>query len=644
MDSSWRAALRFYRGNFQGGRRSTLATRHCRWGDVRLSGWYKRCHLDATIQDLVDLDEISQVSMGPCADTIRMECKISCRAHVRHIAGYLDCCHYRGGDRNVPAFSKIESLTTSLQKLTRRARRFLRNNQVSISPSWFVVLLSLGNILIYNYSVFSYSFANIDYFSLHGALTLLTIFVVQFVFAALIFFVLTLISPYVLKVFCVAAAIGNSVAIYFIATYHVALDRSMMSNVFNTRVVESVEFLHPKLIAYVVVLGLIPAWLIVRTNVERVKRARILVHLLVTLVAGLSFIYVNASTSLWIDKHASRLGGVLLPWSYAINSVRLKVEESRANRAVELLPAIHSNNDDPTVVVLVIGETARADNLSLYGYERLTNPLLAERAVVSLQNATSCSTYTTASIHCMLSHDGSRSGNDEPLPSYLQRNGIDVVWRSNNWGEPRVEVQSYEESTELVEACSTDNCDFDEVLLSGLADRIQSSLKKKVFVVLHTKGSHGPSYFTKYPETFQRFSPVCETVELDKCTEEELINAYDNSILYTDYFLDQAISVLESLNGTPALLLYVSDHGESLGEYGLYLHGTPYSIAPDVQKKIPFILWMSDSFLKQRGIRKSDFLQDEYSHSNVFHSILGAFGLKSEIYAEELDIFSNENE
>lgn len=527
-------------------------------------------------------------------------------------------------------------------EFVRRINKFLPASTGQLSSSKFVLALALGTVLIYNYQVFSFSFDNLDYLSLNGLQILLTVFVVIFIFTALVFFVLAVISTHVLKAFAALVTVCNSVALYFMTTYHVVLDRTMMGNIFNTRIEESIEFLHPKLFAYVLILGVIPAWWIVRTKVAPVARIRTIGHFIITVVAGLVFVYANAGTSLWIDKHASSLGSVLLPWSYVGNPIRNALRESRANADLRELPLMESIDNEQVVVVLVIGETARAHSFSLNGYDRMTNPLLTEREVVYFRNATACSTYTTASIHCMLSHDGSHRGPYEVLPTYLQRNGIDVAWRSNNWGEPPVVVGSYEESTDLKSTCTSSNCEFDEVLLAGLEDRIKSSPDKQVLVILHTKGSHGPSYYTKYPQLFERFEPVCKSVELDQCTSEELTNAYDNSILYTDYFLDQTITLLESLEGIPTMLLYVSDHGESLGEYGLYLHGTPFSIAPDVQKKIPFILWMSDSFKTSRNIRPSQAWPEEVSHDNVFHTILGAFGIQGDAYDKKLDVLDQE--
>jgi lipid A ethanolaminephosphotransferase len=169
---------------------------------------------------------------------------------------------------------------------------------------------------------------------------------------------------------------------------------------------------------------------------------------------------------------------------------------------------------------------------------------------------------------------------------------------------------------------------------------LRSASPAKRLVILHTSGSHGPLYSSKYPPQFEVFRPACQTVDLQKCTAAELVNAYDNTIVYTDYFLARVIAMLKSLGDTEAVMLYVSDHGESLGELGLYLHGTPDVMAPDVQKDIPFIAWMSDAFLQRRHLDgKKIGGRTAYSHDAIFHSTMGALGLESDIYNKELDVF-----
>jgi lipid A ethanolaminephosphotransferase len=511
-----------------------------------------------------------------------------------------------------------------------------------------VILISLIDLVLYHWPLFSYALDNLDGFSSSTILVLTTLSVVVFVVTALIFSLLLLITQKLLKPLAVLMFLGNAIALYFVETYQVVLDKTMAGNVLNTDFDEATSFLHPKLFLYLFVFGLLPCWFLLRKRVRNTSRWRLALFTFCTLFAGLAWIYTASSTWLWIDNNAKKLGGMILPWSYVINTARYQALQWASSREQIPLPPATFTSDGKRVVVLVIGESARARNFSLYGYDRPTNPLLAKEGAVAMRHTLSCSTYTTASIRCMLSHrdPGSAfSEQYEPLPSYLQRYGVDVVWRSKNWGEPPMELENYVKDKELKKTCrEAEGCDHDEILLSGLAKRIRSSKSQRVFVVLHQKGSHGPNYFDRYSSRFEVFKPVCKSVELNQCTQQQLLNTYDNTILYTDYFLDRAIEMLKGMEGIPTMLMYMSDHGESLGEHGLYLHGTPFAIAPEVQKEIPFIVWMSSEFMQKEGVSVSQLKrQSEHSQRNIFHSVLGAFDMQSEVYDAKQDIFSGNN-
>ncbi len=509
-----------------------------------------------------------------------------------------------------------------------------------------MLLLSLVNLLLYHWPLYRFAIANFDTIDLNSVLTLVTLSVVIFVMTLWVLSLLLLISQRLLKPIGMVMFIGNAVALYFIQTYQVVLDKTMIGNVMNTRYSEASSFFHPMLFVYVLVFGLLPSGILLVKRYRHTTRLRLVMVMCLSLVLGGGWVYANADTWLWIDKYAKKLGGMVMPWSFVINTIRYQTERHVNSREQVPLPPAQIDSDTRTVVVLVIGESARAANFSLYGYDRPTNPMLSADAAVAMRNTQACSTYTTASVSCMLSHDNSNTlfaEQYEPLPSYLQRFGVDVIWRTRNWGQPPLKIATYEEGSAIKDRCEGQpGCEGDEVLLSGLAERIQSSTEKKVFVVLHQKGSHGPNYYTRYPQRFEVFKPVCETVELNQCSHEALINAYDNSIVYTDYVLHRLIDILKNLDGIPAVMLYISDHGESLGEHGLYLHGTPYAIAPDVQKQVPFIVWMSEDFAHAKGISNA-LLDNQATHSqdNIFHSVLGALDVQSSVYNGNLDIFNN---
>lgn len=510
-----------------------------------------------------------------------------------------------------------------------------------ISATQFIFVAALVNLLIYHFPLYAFAVDNLSLPTVNGFLTLFMVSLIIFTFTALAFFFLFIISRWVALPLIAVLFILNATALYFMLTYQVVFDKTMVANIFNTRSAESSDYFHPKLLFYIALLGVLPAWAVLRLRIKRISRVRLTLSAFLTLFLSLALIYLNASTSLWIDKQASKLGSRILPWSYVVNIAEYQ-QATRVDPPVRsLLPPLSFTDNEKSVVVLVIGETARAQNVSLYGYERETNPLLSKANIVTLNDTTACSTYTTASISCMLSHASSNTDAYEPLPTYLNRQGVDVIWHSNNWGEPPLSVNTLRDNKSLKQDCKSSNCGYDEVLLSGLKQRIETSDKQKILVILHASGSHGPSYYSKYPAAFEVFKPVCKSVALDECTSQELVNAYDNSLLYTDYFLSQLIELLATIPETPVSMMYVSDHGESLGEYGLYLHGTPFTIAPDVQKKVPFILWMSEAFMNQRDLSVAGFKQQsQHSHRHVFHSIMGALGVSSAVYEKAFDIFA----
>jgi lipid A ethanolaminephosphotransferase len=219
------------------------------------------------------------------------------------------------------------------------------------------------------------------------------------------------------------------------------------------------------------------------------------------------------------------------------------------------------------------------------------------------------------------------------LPNYLYRNGIEVIWRTSNWGEPPIHIKNYQNADALRKNCKGEECNYDEILLTGLKEQIAASTKNKILIVLHTSTSHGPTYSKKYPPRFETFTPVCNSVELGKCSQTELINAYDNTIVYTDYILHSVIDNLKQLKEYKSAMIFVSDHGESLGEKNLYMHGLPLSLAPKEQYEIPFIVWMSENSSKQLKPNNS------LSQNHVFHSVLNFLDIQSPVYSEELNIF-----
>lgn len=425
--------------------------------------------------------------------------------------------------------------------------------------------------------------------------------------------------------------VADAVSIYFIKNFDVMLDATMMGNVFNTRYSEASGFFSWGLVAYVLLLGVLPAVYICVRRIDFGSWKRFFAHIGVSLGILVALVFSNMSNWPWIDRNSTTLGSLILPWSYTVNTVRYHNKERERNREPELLPDAQLKNDGKRVFVLVIGESARRDHFSLYGYERQTNPLL-EGDDIKAFPALSAATYTTAGVKAILDYEPTRKL-CEPLPSYLHRVGADVVWRSSNWGEAKLHVDKYQNVSDLKKLYPEADGAYDGILLEGLSEEILSSEKDNVFIVLHTSTSHGPNYNKRYPAEFEKFTPVCTTVEMSKADHGELMNSYDNSILYTDWLIH---SVIETLRRLPqdwkSGLIYVSDHGESLGENNLYMHGVPMAMAPREQVEIPFIAWTSDG-----PDAIGDF--DELGQYHVFHSVMGFFGAESEVYKPEMDIF-----
>ena len=346
---------------------------------------------------------------------------------------------------------------------------------------------------------------------------------------------------------------------------------------------------------------------------------------------------------------------------YALGSIAAKPFQRDESALLPLgkdakLGASYTAQTKPPLLLLVLGETARSGNFAINGYTRPTTPELAQEKIASQRNAWSCGTSTAASVPCMFSNFGreaydSRPANYEGMLDVLLHAGLAVLWIDNQSGCKGVcdRVPSVDTTQLKVPGlCDGGEC-FDEVMLRGLDERIAAlppeRRAKGVVLVMHQMGSHGPAYYKRSPPAFKRFLPECTDNALQSCERAGLINAYDNSIFYTDHLLASAIQWLKTqeTHNAPAML-YLADHGESLGENNLYLHGMPYSIAPDVQKRVPWITWLSPEFEQRSKITTTCLkqqLDDPVSHDNYFHSVLGLMNVQTSVYKPALDIYAH---
>lgn len=495
----------------------------------------------------------------------------------------------------------------------------------------FVSIVSLLNFLFFHFPFFKFVINNLDSGSFNGIFLIVSLIIAVLVVNAFVFYLISSISIILGKILLAFFFVTNAAAIYFVYTYNTILDITMVGNILNTDYGEASSFFSASLLLYLFFLGIVPAFLIIKTKIIRDTLKKSLIKIALSFVFIFALVAANSSNFLWIDKHSTKLGALAMPWSYVANTFRYYNFKSQANKKEILLPNATIKDTKKSIMVLVIGESARSQNFSLYGYEKLTNPLLSKTENLYTFNATSCATYTTAGVKCILEHANSNKLY-EILPNYLYRNNVEVIWRTTNWGEPPVHIKNFLNKNDLTKDCVGDACDYDEVLLNGLQEQIAASKNDKILIILHTSTSHGPTYSKKYPAKFEIFKPVCSSVELGKCTSDELMNAYDNTIVYTDYLLSSVIDILKQKQEYSSTMLFVSDHGESLGENNLYMHGLPVAIAPKEQFEIPFIVWLSDNSRKLKSNKN-------LSQNHVFHSVLNFLAIESPIYDEKMNIF-----
>lgn len=468
-----------------------------------------------------------------------------------------------------------------------------------------------------------------------------------------------------IKPLLIALFLATSLASYFMNHYGIAIDWSMVQNVADTDLRESTELLHGGMALYCVLTGVIPAAAVAWSKPQfrpvlgqlRINLATVAIAIL---GAGLLLMLMFKTLAPALREHRE-LRFLLTPTNYiqAVNSYYKRkwqtplVVAPLGEDAVK--GALWQGNTRRTVTIIVVGETARSANFSLNGYGRLTNPELSQIPdLVNFRKMQSCGTATGVSLPCLFSplgrenYSAAKAQSQEGLLDVLQHAGFTLLWRDNNSGCKGVcDRIPHEDLSHPVVGdplCNKEEC-YDERLLRDLPQKIRNATGDMV-IVLHQKGSHGPAYSKRYPQQFNVFGPACTTSELAKCTRQSIVDAYDNTIRYTDHVLKQAIDLLAQAareDGVDTAFMYFSDHGESLGENNFYLHGAPYMISPPEQREVPFMLWLSEGFRKRSKIDQRCLAAREdqaFSHDNLFHSVLGMLNVSTAVYNPRLDIFN----
>lgn len=450
---------------------------------------------------------------------------------------------------------------------------------------------------------------------------------------------------------------------YFIWTFGVVIDRAMITNILDTTPAESFALMSVKMVLTLGLSGVLMvavAWWIKISKAKTLWRS-IAVRLLNILVSALLIVLVAA---LFYKDYASvfRNNKELVKSLSPSNSI-VAINSWYAHNQMDNLPLVKIGEDAvqkpemhsgprKNLTILVLGETSRAQNFSLGGYERETNPRLKQDDVIYFANTTSCGTATAVSVPCMFSnmprahYDEELAHHQEGVLDILQRAGVRVLWNDNDGGCKgacdRVPHQNVTDLN-LTGQCIDGEC-YDEVLFHNLENYIDN-LQQDGIIVLHTIGSHGPTYYNRYPAEFKKFTPTCDTNEIQSCTQQQLTNTYDNTILYIDYMVDKTIKLLQSKQDKfTTSLVYLSDHGESLGENGVYLHGLPWSIAPETQKHVPMLIWLSPDYQQRYGVSSQCLQQraktDPYSQDNLFSTLLGLLGVNTHEYQAADDILT----
>ncbi|BDH46223.1 phosphoethanolamine transferase [Salmonella enterica subsp. enterica serovar Choleraesuis] len=480
-------------------------------------------------------------------------------------------------------------------------------------------------------------------------------------FSALTFVFMPLSFRVVLKpVFC-SLLLVTAVTSYAQYKYQVIFDRSMIENILETNTAEANSYSNLSVALWIIIGGALPAILLAFTpisygkswSIGLIARFGFMLGALAIIILIACFYYKDYAS---VGRNNRSLNHEIQPTNYIFSSVKYISKRYFSKPlpyrtvAADAHLAAQAPGAKPTLIFMVVGETARAENMSWQGYNRDTNPYTrSESDAVYYRNVSSCGTATAISVPCMFSnltrkhYDGNVARSSDNLIDVVRRAGIETWWSDNDEG-----CKGACDGTPnqiISDAATNPLCDgstcYDGALLQSADDKITADGKSKL-MIFHLIGSHGPTYYRRYPTEFAKFLPDCRRSDIENCTQQQLINTYDNTLLYTDYVVGQFIEKLKKYQQDyNVALYYISDHGESLGEKGLYLHGTPYNFAPSQQTHVPMLLWMPDNYLKADNldvqcVRKAADQQD-FSHDNVFHTVLAMLKVETKDYNPGLD-------
>jgi len=518
-----------------------------------------------------------------------------------------------------------------------------------------ILIISAFLVLFDNYTFFS---ELLNTYAPHGKTLLYLLTAPLLLFMVHVLFFLLLSTRWTLKPILILVLIISSLVAYFMDSYHIVVDKGMIHNTLETDMQESIGLLNSHLLLYLFLIGILPSYFVYKTNIRKLGFKREIISslksfgIIVAIIIAIGWGAGNFYASLFKEHRILR--DYTNPYYWIKSSISYTKHALHRNKHIVFqeigldAKVIDKMNEKRKLVIFIVGEATRSDHVGINGYKRQTTPKLSQREnLVSFKNFYSCGTYTVHSVPCMFSKydretfSREKEQDTENIMDLLSHTGeIDLIWRDNN-SDPKgvMDRLGYEDYR------SSDNniiCDSecrDEGMLQGLNSFIENNISKNKLIVLHAMGNHGPEYYKRYLKRFEEFMPVCQSNLLEECKPQNIINAYDNIILSTDDFIDKSIVLLEKYEKNyNVALIYISDHGESLGEKGLYLHGIPYILAPDAQKHVAAFMWFGKDFKNIDVDKLKEISTKRYSHDNIFSTLIGIFNIQTSLYEKEKDI------
>ncbi len=481
------------------------------------------------------------------------------------------------------------------------------------------------------------------------------------IFCLLTALCITVSVKYLTKPLFIFLIMVSATASWFIDQFGTIIDVEMLQSAIDTTNAEAGHLISFGFIRHVVIFGILPSLLILwvkiehRSFLQKVKQNSAFIF--PALFAAAALFMLNASTFTSLGREHKEWIATLNPVMPIGNAVKLGIRSGK-NQNIIVQPLgtdakvanAGSGNRKPRLTIVIAGETARAESFSLGGYKKNTNPELARQDITYFSDTSSCGTITAVSLPCMFSvytrdeYTHEKGLETENLLDVLKHAGVHVEWWDNNTGHKSVADRVTSEAlstSDNPKYCKNGEC-LDGIFLDKL-DTWMSGVKQDTVLVLHQLGSHGPAYYLRYPDEYRRFTPDCQSAEFSKCSREEILNAYDNSIAYTDHIISSVIDRLrDKQDKLDTSLIYMSDHGESVGEFGLYLHGAPYFVAPSQQTHVPYVLWLgkdAKATIRQDCLAKE--ATEPQSHDKLFHTVLGLMQVKTQVYSPALDTLSS---